>query len=254
MYKRLAFGLTIVLIGTGLVFLGLDIFDIAEGYKSSVRIAFVDTIFISLFAVPVIYLTFRGYMANHAPEMLWLNFAVFTFGLSILIYGWFTETGLNAHLVSYDSGILLASIFHVIGMRYGKSGVQKNSPNLKSWAIIIIYLGIAGVIGLITWLASSDVIVVTGTAGGIIETRVIPHGIAVILMLIVAVVFLSKYLKTHLDFYYWYVLGLVLLSCGVFFITIGQLEGRVAWTGRVCQYVSSVYFLVAAFYSRKISG
>jgi hypothetical protein len=254
MYKRLAFVLTIILVVLCLVFLGLDILDIAEGYRSTTSIGLFNTLFISLFTIPVIYFAARGYKINRMPEILGLNFAVFSFGLSVLVYAWFTGKSLNAHLASYDIGILLASVFHLVGMIYGKTRLAntKTGLNINFWAVIIFYLGIAGVIGLVTWLASSNIVVVTGTMTGDSSTRGIIHGIAVILMLAAAFVYLKNYTKKHADFYYWYGLGLVLLACGVFFITISQLEGRVAWSGRACQYVSSIYFLVAAVNSRKI--
>jgi hypothetical protein len=253
MYKSLALVLTIVLIGIGAAFLALDILDIAEGYKYSFPVAFTNTVFITLLAVPILYFTIRGLAVNRLPEIVALNLAVFSFGFSILLYGWFTGLSLNARLVSYDSGIFLASIFHIIGMNYGKTGFDKTrtGSNVRFWAVCVIYVQIAILIGLITWLGSLNFIDVTGTIIGNIGIRDVFHAVAVLLMLVTVFVFIKTYLKQHVDFYYWYLLGLVLLASGVFFISIGQLEGRVAWAGRVCQYVSSIYFLAAAVYSGK---
>lgn len=254
MYKRLVFGLTVAIIGLGVVFLGLDILDIAEGHKYSFPPAYTNTVFITLLAVPILYFTTRGFVLNRFPEIIGLNIAVFTFGFGILLYGSFMGLSLNARLASYDIGILLASIFHIIGMSYGEAGFGKtrNGPNVKLRTLYFIYPGIAAIIGLFAWLASLDFVDFTGTIIRNIETRDVLHAVAVILMLGTAFMFIRTYLKQHVDFYYWYFLGLILLASGVFFMTIGQLEGRVAWAGRVCEYVSSIYFLAAAVYSLKI--
>jgi hypothetical protein len=248
MLKRSAIGLTLVIIALGFIFIGLDILDIAESYRLYIPIAPLNTIFISLVAVPITYLTAKNYMVDGSPEMLGLSCSAFAFGLCILIYGWLTCAGLNVRLTAYDNGIVLASVSHTIGMacgilrrRAGKSGVQ-----IKPRIIFFPYLVILIIIAVVTWLALEGVISTTTTIIDGIAMRDIIQVAAAILCITSAIIFYNNFRKQHEDFYYWYFLGLILFAFGVLLISQGQLEGRVAWCGRASQYISGLYFLIGA--------
>jgi hypothetical protein len=71
------------------------------------------------------------------------------------------------------------------------------------------------------------------------------RGVAAILCIASALIYLRIYFKSRSDFYYWYSLGLILFAFGVIFISQGALESPIAWLGRASQYASSIYVLVA---------
>jgi hypothetical protein len=252
--KRAALGITITLIIIGIVFIILDILDIAEGYRLYWSIAVINTIFISAISLLTICFSVKNYIKSSSAEILALGAGVFAFGFSIVLYGWLPNSDLNTRISVYDSGVLLASVVYLGGAIYSMKNQRRPGEITKSSipGIIIIYAGIILIISVITWLASQDII--TFFPYRFTEhfaTREIVQGIAVVFCVSGAVIYLKKYRDSHDNIYFWYSLGLILFAAGVIFISRGPLESRIAWLGRASQYVAWIYFLIAALSSYK---
>jgi hypothetical protein len=254
--KRPSLYLAVIIIIAGIIFIGLDILDIAESYRLYWPIAAINTVFISAVALLTVYFTTRRYLNSGAPEILVLGGGVLSFGFSIILYGWLTGTDLNTHITAYDSGVLLASVVFLAGAVYGltKQDFNKRKTGWKITSVGIIYAAILIIIGLITWLAHQDMITLFTKRFTVhLAVRDIVQGIAAVFCVISALIYLMKYRRSQADTYYWYPLGLVLFAAGVLFISRGPLESRIAWLGRLSQYVAWIYFLFAALSTRKQS-
>jgi hypothetical protein len=254
--KRPALYLAIIIIIVGIIFIGLDILDIAESYRLYWPIATINTIFISAVALLIVFFTTRRYLHSGSPEILALGGGVLSFGFSIILYGWLTNTDLNTRITAYDSGVLLASVVFLAGAVYGMTKQDFKEPNTrrKITGIVIIYAAILLIIGLITWLAHQDTITFFTKIFTVhLAVRDIVQGIAAVFCVVAALIYLIKYRRLRADSYYWYPLGLVLFAAGVLFISRGPLESRIAWLGRLSQYVGWFYFLLAALSTRKQS-
>ena len=99
-----ALGLVLAVISGGIVLIGLDILDIAEGYRLHWPIAIINTIFISAVALITVYFATKSYLNSGSPGMLGLGSATLAFGFAIILYGWLTATDLNTRITGYDSG------------------------------------------------------------------------------------------------------------------------------------------------------
>ncbi len=241
MFKQFAFIIAVVITGLGIFFIGLDILDIAEDYRLYLPIATVNTIFISAVALLVASIAARNFTINGSFEMLGLGGAVLAFGVGILIYGWFTRAVLEVRITVYDSTFFMAAVMHFCGVILLKSKLSLSGLKFRhKWGTILLsYLGIIAIIVAVTWL------LYRGVLPSLTVPRDLSHGISATLCIAAAVICFKIYLKSHFAFYYWYSLGLMLFTLGILFMSQGALESRVAWLGRVSQYVGGIYFLVA---------
>ena len=257
MFKWFALGLAVAIIFLGIVFIGLDILDIAEDYRLYLPIAILNTVFISVVAILVAYIAAKNFKISGSFEVLGLGCALLAFGGGSLLYGWLVDAGLNTRITAYCSGVLIASAMHLSGAVYtmSKRRLIKSEPRLKQRIVFLSYLGILVVIALITWLAFRGVLpsFIIPLIGAI-EVRDVVLGVTVILCVASAIVYLRNYFRSHSDFYYWYLLGLILFTSGVIFISQGAVESRIAWLGRASQYTAGIYFLISVLGAYKRKG
>jgi hypothetical protein len=258
MFKRLALGLVIAVISLGVIFIVLNILDIAEDYRLDLPIAILNTVLFCPVAILVAYFAAKVFMFNGSPEMLGLSCAVFALGFGILLYGWLTGASLNSRIVAHDSGVLLASVMLSIGavLRIAGRNLTKSGSRIKLIILLISCLGIIVIIGMVTWLAFRGLISFLTPVAGDIGFREIIRGIAVILYVALAIIYIRIYIKSRSNVYYWYSLGLILFASGVVFISQGALESRIAWLGRVSEYAGCICFLFSVLdaYRRRKSG
>jgi hypothetical protein len=236
MLKKLAFIITIFVIVSGILFIVLNILDIAEDYRLDLPIAVFNTIFISAIAVLVAAIAARDFSNSGSLEIIGLGGAVLAFGIGILVYGWFTHSILEVRLTTYDIVVMMAGAIHLGGLilmkcKLSASGLKRQ---IKQVIILLLYLVIIVIIFIITWLLYEGVLPT-------FAARDLAHEITCSFSIAAAIICL----KTHFVFYYWYSLGLVLFALGVFFLSQGSLGSPVVWLGRVSQYLGGIYFLVA---------
>jgi len=241
MSKQFSFIVAVVIIGLGIFFIGLDILDIAEYYRLFLPIATLNTVFIAAVAMAVAYLAARSFIATGSPEILGLGGAVLAFGVGILIYGWFTRAVLEVRLTVYDSTVFMAAVMHLGGVILLKVGLSlfRLKCRQRQGIVLLSYLVICAIIIVVTWLLYRRVL------PSLTISRDLIQGIATILCITAAVICYKIYRKSQDTFYYWYSLGLVLFALGTLFISQGELESRVAWLGRISQYIGGIYFLIA---------
>lgn len=254
--KHPALWLALVFIALGIVFIGLDVLDIAEDYRLNWPIASLNTVFISAVALVTLFFTARRYLKSGSPAMLALAGGVLAFGLAIVLYGWLVDTDLNTRITAYDFGALVAAAAYLLGaiLTTAKPEIS-GKTGTKAIYLTLLGLAVLVVIGLVTWLAHRDIITFLGeetcTA---IDSRDIFQGIAALGCLGACVIYLKQYHDTRSGSYLWYALGLLLFAAGVIFVARGPLESRIAWWGRATQYAAGCYFLAAAFKMRSLTG
>ncbi len=257
MFKRLALGAAVIIISLGVIFIVLNILDIAEDYRLYWPIAVLNTVFIGVITVFVTYFAISNFMSSGSPEMLGLSCVFFSFGCGIFLYGWL-DADLNTRIAAHDTGILITAVAFAVGagLKIAGRNYAKTRLWMKSAILLIAYLVIIAIIGIITWLASQESISFLNTVAVGIGLRTITKGIAIILFSALAIIYIKTYLESHSDMYYWFSLGLILLAGGVFFASEGPLESSVVWLGRFSEYAGSLYFLFSALdvYRRRRAG
>lgn len=255
-FKRLALGLAVAIILLGVVFIGLDILDIAEDYRLNLSIAVLNTIFIGPAGVLIVCFAARDFFFRGSPAMLGLSGAVIAFGSGILLYGWLTGAGLNTRIVAHDSGISLAGVIFFSSACLQTAGwdLAKSGPGQRLIILSAFYLVIITIIATVTWLAYQEIIDFLQPAVGAIGYRGIARGGTAVLCLASAYFYVRIYHRSHSDIFYWYSLGLILIACGVIFISQGALQSRTAWWGRVVEYAGFIYLFISAFTARALGA
>ena len=248
MSKRFALGLVLVTVALGIVFIGLNILDIDEGFRLHWPIAILNTVLISALAALIAYIAAIGFSAGGSPELLGLGCATLAFGAGSLIRGWLEGIGLNVAITVSDSSSLIASVLYLIGAGLGVARLcpAKLKLRQKQMIVILCYFGALASIGLVTILALRGVIPLFSVPGESTSViRGVVRGTATILLFASSFIYLTIYFKSRTDFSYWYSLGLMLFALGVVFMSQGAIESRIAWLGRTSQYVGGLYLLVS---------
>ena len=255
MLKRWAFGLVILIIILGVIFITLDILDIGENFRLVLPINILNAVFILVIAIFVAYMSTKSFTITGLPEILCLGCAVLVFGVGNLFRGWIDFSG-NTVITVEDSTAFIASATHLIGLSIASVKRPVLSIEIKRRLVIVIscYIGILAAVALITFLAVRDITPLFMISGeGTTAISYIIRTIAALFFLVSSLVSFRIYIKSHKDFYYWYSLGLMLLTLGVIFISQGAAETRIAWLGRASIYLGGIYFLYVVFEASRIS-
>jgi len=246
--KRLAFGLAVVIVLIGIVFIGLDILDIAEDFRLNLSIALFNTVLICGVAAFIVYFSVRVYLSRGSPEVLGLACGALAFGMGFVLYGWLTGTDLATRIAAHDIGISLAGISIFAGAALKIARLTSDGPGKRLMTLSFSCLIIAVIIAVVTWLTYQG-------RTDFLQSgyRDLARGGTALLLLASSGCYISLYLKTRSIIYYWYFLGLILIACGVVFISQGALQSRTAWWGRVSEYAGFIYLFFAALTAYRYS-
>ncbi len=251
MLKRLAIGPVLVIAALGVIFVGLDILDIVEVYGLPLPVHVLNTVFISMVTVPLVYIVARKSAVTAPSQVLWLGCGVLAFWIGILFYGWLPGDELNARITAREGATLIAAALHLTGAVLATA--RPRPPGSGYWrkpgAVLLYYLGIIAGIAVITLLAYRDVIPPFYVPENDSLLRSAVETTAMVFFLVSSLIYLRMYSKSRTSFHFWYSLGLLLLTQGSVFLFLGDVRGLVAWIGRAAQYTGGIYLLVAAFSS-----
>jgi hypothetical protein len=234
----------IFIVCVGIIFIGLDILDINEDLQLHLPINILNTIFISTIAAFLIYYATELSKTTGSHALLALGCAQLVFGVGSLLRGWITGAELYILINMYESLVIIASLIYLVGgvsVMTGRQDVELK-PGRKNGIIFWSYIGVMIVMSLIIALAFQRAIPESIMPG--ITLQNVLQGISALLLLASSIIYLRVYSKTRTDLYYWYFLGLISLAVGVFFISQGQVESKIAWTGRVAQYFGNLCFII----------
>ena len=248
MFRRFALGLVVVIAVLGIIFAGLDIFDIEEDFRLHLSIPIFNTAFIFAVAVPVVYIAAKHFTITGSPQTLWLGCGAIAFGVGSLLKGWLIGISLGVLITVDESAALIASVLHLIGASLGmaKMRLPNSEFRRKPRVVLFYYLGALASIALVTLLALRGILPASFALGeSAAPLRDIIRGIAAIFFLASSAIYLRMYSKSRIDFLYWYSLGLMLFAFGTILISLGAVYSRIAWLGRASQYAGGIYFLVS---------
>ncbi|HEY77522.1 MAG TPA: hypothetical protein G4O09_00215 [Dehalococcoidia bacterium] len=249
MLKRLALGIVVLILFVGLVFIGLNILDINEDYRIYLPIAVLNTVFISAIAILVASIAAANYIANGKFELLGLGCGVLAFGVSSLLKGWLIDRDMYLLITVHDYSALIAAAMHLVGAALCMVSTRLVAFRLgqkqRTLLLFLCYLGALASIALIILLAVQDVIPLLGVSPGMAILRDVIRGITTVLFIACSLIYIRINSQSHVDFYYWYSLGLMLFAFGVIFISQGAVESLIAWWGRAAQYIGGLFFVYA---------
>jgi hypothetical protein len=244
MSKRFGTAAVVVIAAAGIVFLALDILDIAENFRVNIPSSIFDTVFIAAMALFVVVIAARKYVSLGIKPIVWLSFGTLAFGAGNLTRWWLPIDGLSIPITTYDNAILLAAILHFLGaiMCNARQYATPSGSRPGPVAIFFGYPGVLAAVALIVLLAYRGVVPSFYTNPSL---RNIVHGISAVLFLTCFLIYLRLFLKLRYDYLYWYSLGLVLFTLGIFFLSQGAINSRLFWLGKAAHYSGHIYLFIA---------
>ena len=228
----------------------LAVLDIRVMVEPYVLLPVLNTVFISVMAFLVAYLSARSYVATGSLNLLLLGSGVLAFGSANQVAGWLLGApgGADAFMTIANTGALFASVLHLVSAASTSAALtsEKVSRRRKS-KVMLAYLGVLAFTAVLTMAVFRGALppfFIPGIGPTLFRQGVL--GTAVALFAISSFLFMRLFFKSKSDSLYWYSLALALIaigSCGVFLQK--GVGSPIEWAGRLAQYVGTIYFLTA---------
>ncbi len=171
-----------------------------------------------------------------------------SFGLGYLFAGWFINlpAGQNTAVTMHDTGALLGSFFHIVGILFiyiGTPPEQRHRRRMQK--VILAYLGVLVFMVLLSITSFNNTIPIFFIQGvGATPADQMVLGLSVVFYAITAFLFMRLHARAKIDFLYWYSLALGLMAVGLAAVLIQTSVGSpIGWIGRSAKYLGHIYFL-----------
>jgi hypothetical protein len=213
--------------------------------------AALNTLFLTILPLSVVYFATRSYLSSGFFTMLMLGSGALTLGLGSLLSGWTLTLqggGPNASTTIFNMSSLFSAIFHLLSGVSVFAGRRPRKVTLhKGLTIAFAYLGVVLLLGTLTLVTMKDLVPMFFLQGqGPTSLRQTVLGSAVALFTISGLLLLTVHLLSKARMLYWYSLALLLLATGLICYMGNTLfGGPIGWLGRFALYLAGVYLLVA---------
>lgn len=225
--------------------------DIRTVFEPAGLFAALNTLFLSILPLTVVYFATKGYLRRGLLTMLMLGSGTLTLGLGSLSSGWLMileHGGPNASATIFNVSLLLSAVFQLVGGLFVFIGVHSNRDTRHNNLIATLtYVGIAVLLGLLTNMTLQHRIPVFFIQGeGPTALRQTVLGTATILFAISGLLLMAAYLFSRARILYWYSLALLLFATGGISLVFAKSVGSpVTWLGRTGFYLAGIYLFVA---------
>ena len=228
--------------------------DLRVSYESPYLVMALSFVFFTLMSVLIAFLMGRSFVAWGTPGLLLL-------GCGIAIWGVASPVGVaagpgdaNIQITIHNTCVWLSALCHLAGVILSfRSQWTLRARGLWLGASYVFALSAVGLIALAAIKGWLPVFFVQGQGGT--PARQFVLGSAITLFALTAVLLWETNRPTLFSFVYWYALSLLLFAVGLFGVMIQSVAGSpLGWTGRVAQFLSGVYMLMAALASRRELG
>lgn len=214
-----------------------------------------NTLFTGFIPLIVAYIAFKSYQRHASLGILLIGAGMLIFGLGSIIAPIIAQfpDGRNQNLIVHNTCALISAFFQFSGAAVLLSGLGFKPEEGRTWTIGLVYITmflvavivvLGGILGII------PPFFVTGP--GYTELREIVLTGAIEFFAIAAVLFYLSYAKKGEDFFFWYSIGLALISVGLLSATFVAVMGNLmSWIARFAQYIGSCFILIAFLSLRK---
>ena len=228
----------------------LTILDIRVIFEPSGLLPVLNTVFVSVIALLVAYLSAKSYLATGSLNLLLLGCGVLAFGCGNQVAGWLLGApgGADLFVTIDNTGALFGSVFHLVGAASTLAAVTPEKVwRWRKLKVMLAYLGV------LVFMAVLTVALLQGALPPLFIQGIGPTlftqwvlGAAVVLFAISSFLFMRLFSKSKSDFLYWYWLALALIAIGSSGVLLQKAVGSpIGWAGRSAQYLGSIYFLTA---------
>jgi len=227
----------------------LAILDIRVMFEPSL-LPLLDTVFVSIIAIIVVYLSAKSYLTTGSLSLLLLGSGVLAFGTGNYVAGWLLGApgGAEVGATIHSTGALFGSVFHLVSAASILAAVTSEKVwRRRKLKVMLAYLGVLAFMAVLTIAVLQGVIPPSFIYGiGATPLRQGVLGTAVALFAISSFLFMRSFFKSKSGFLYWYFLALALIALGLSALFLQRAVGSpMGWAGRSAQYLGSIYFLIA---------
>jgi len=246
-----------------LFLLAIIVFWKVEGgvsFESPSLLIGLNFFFSVLASLSVAFLLGRSFLVKARPGLLLVGCGTLAWGLAGFVGSIAAlskeASGFSANtLVSiHNAGVWLSALLHLLGTAFAlRWSCSFKSP--RFW-LAFAYFVTLGLIGFVSFAACSDWMPQFFAEGrGGTPLRQFVLGCTIAMFLLTVLILRAMNQPRWSAFAYWYALGLGLLAVGLLGVLLQRQTGSlVGWTGRLAQYLGSVYMLVAALASVSEQG
>lgn len=210
-----------------------------------------QTLFVLPTSLAVAYLSARGYLASGSVTLLPVGSGVLVIGCGTVVGSLIIVLpgGTNVGVMLANVGFLVGAALNTVGAALTAAGVSSTGlvPGRARFNVMLAYLGVLLYTGWLTIAGLQEATPLFFVQGvGPTPLRQAVLGGALALFVVSSLTFMRLYFKSKADILFWYSLALASLAVTVVaFFTLRVVGGPISWTGRIAQWLGSIYFLLA---------
>jgi PAS domain S-box-containing protein len=221
---------------------GLWVTNPQTTFESPILRLSLNLVFTWLVSLSIGYLTARSFLENGQSGLLMLGCGSLLWGFTSLAASRLIDASGNLTITVHNLGVLGAALCHAGGLLWRKRLARPGRWLAAGYALVLA--AVVLLIGAATagW---TPIFFVQGDGGTLVRHIVLLWSIT--LFTLVAYLMLSFNRRHPSQFFYWYGLGLALLSLGLAGVMMQSSHGSpLNWVGRMTQYLGGVYLFIAA--------
>jgi PAS domain S-box-containing protein len=209
-----------------------------------------NALFIGVPSFVIAVTTVRCFLQAGVWPVLWLGVGAVTFGLGTIVSGLLiTQSTVNTSITTGNLLFFVGAILHLVGAFFA----QFNVPSLNNYrrrliAVLQVYLFILALVILVNVVSIYGLFqpfFIQGQGGTIIRQFVL--SLTALFFLLSGMFIFLKYRQTKSDFFYWYSLGLLLISLGMAGVLMLTVTGTpLNWAARTSLMAGGLYLLMAS--------
>ncbi len=209
-----------------------------------------NTVFVFLMPLVVTFVTWRSFMVSGVLTTLFFSCGVFCIGVTMMAATWLqypysANVGVTIHNVGSLAASMLFGVGVIASISVGGYRTEASARRLVSIAGYSSILVLAILLSLETIRGNIPVFFIPAVGFSPLRQGVL--GSAIVLFLFSSLFLIKIYFRDKAAFLYWNSLALMLYASGLFGVWMQTAVGSpVGWVGRTAQFLSGVYFLIAA--------
>jgi hypothetical protein len=242
MLKKTAVGLFIFVVVLGAICLVLDIIDVNEDYILGLPVNILNTVFIAATAIILVILAAKAYHRTGNAGLLTIGWAEMALLAGTLFKGWVSNVDGRILIVSNESLVLLAALAFLTGgilIVTRPSAYKTSQKTIMLFSYIFTLILISSII-LFMYQQILPYIIKWGSIS--ITLQDVFQRISSLFLFGSLLLYLRAYHKERTDINFWFLAGIAFWAFGQLFISLGPVEGKLAWTGRFAEYMGNLSF------------
>ena len=228
----------------------LWVLNLPTAHESPLAVLLLNFLFTWLVALCVSYVAARGFLVSGQAGLLMLGAGVLLWGLASLAAAPLVSRSGNQTITIHNLGAFGAALCHFGGLLW-----QRRLQRPGRW-LAAVYGGALGGVAVLVWATLAQwtpVFFVQGQGGTPLRQAVLLT--TILLFALAGWLMWTGHRQKPSAFLYWYGLGLGLLAVGLTGVWLQSAHGSVlGWTGRLSQYLASVYLFLATLAAARQTG